>query len=654
MIGKKILLLAADLLAENVLGNPASFLPGPISRKADSVAPLSAESKKSAGKPQPKVVTGAYIVQLETEGSLTKRTADLHKNPFYVVFDIGLYSVRETFSEESVFVGLSLSLHGGDVQALKDLKNVAAVWPVKTVPAPSAALPRDFKKGGANVARADSPLPYITGELDVNRPHAVTGVDKVHAAGIKGKGIKIGIIETGVDYRHPSLGGCFGEGCKIAFGYDFVGDDYNPNWDISAVEKPDPLFTCVTGGHGSPVSGKLKNDSLSINCLISYRRRCNAGQARDWLWSGMYRIFGCEGGADDDIIMKTLLKACSDGVDVISMSFGQVWPDEDTNPYSVIADNLLEEGIAMFAATGNSGSWGLMSPSAPSISSSIFAVGSVDNEKFPLTYQLTDSNGRHLRYSAHLPQQSPPEGLITGPYIEDYEQAAANLTALGIDTSTVILPTLYGSHRKLAEILSTGDPAEWPLEAISLTVQDSKTLLSSFGKKPFQYKISLSSTDHAAILASTPGTMSNFSSIGPTIQLNIKPQLSAPGGNIISTWPLTYDGYTIISGTSMATPYMAGAYALIKSQKPSLSVSQIYSLMQNTGKTLPWYYNKNIKSSAIHQGAGLLNVQNALAYEFLITPTQLSAGLSRDYMTWNNTAGLNFTISNLSSLSSQS
>lgn len=148
--------------------------------------------------------------------------------------------------------------------------------------------------------------------------------------------------------------------------------------------------------------------------------------------------------------------------------------------------------------------------------------------------------------------------------------------------------------------------------------------------------------------------MSNFSSIGPTIQLNIKPQLSAPGGNIISTWPLTYDGYTIISGTSMATPYMAGAYALIKSQKPSLSVSQIYSLMQNTGKTLPWYYNKNIKSSAIHQGAGLLNVQNALAYEFLITPTQLSAGLSRDYMTWNNTARLNCTISNLSSLSSQS
>ncbi|KAH7323819.1 peptidase S8/S53 domain-containing protein [Rhexocercosporidium sp. MPI-PUGE-AT-0058] len=685
MIAKKVLLLAAALLAANVFSNPTSFLPGPISRKADAVAPLSAESKKSAGKPQPKVVAGAYIVQLETKGSLARRAADLH-NEFHLIArqDAGLdYSVRETFSEESVFVGLSLNIHEGDVQALKDLKNVAAVWPVKTVPAPSAALPRDYKKRAANVARADSPLPYVTGELDVNRPHTMTGVDKVHAAGIRGKKIKIGIIDTGVDYRHPSLGGCFGEGCKIAFGYDFAGDDYNPDYGIPAVEKPDPLVTCVTGGHGSHVSGivaMLDQPGTGFG-LVGVAPEATLG---------MYRIFGCEGGADDDIIMKALLKAGSDGVDVISMSFGQVWPDEDTNPYSVIADNLLAKGIAMFAATGNSGSWGLMSPSSPAISSSIFAVGSVDNEKFPLTYQLTDSNGRHLRYSAHLPQQSPSEGLTvqvmhygadpfwqTGPYIEDYEQAAANLTALGIDPATVILATLYGSHSPAskAEVAAglgykyflqftteeedpfwgkeynSGDPAEWPLEPISLTVQDSKTLLSSFGKMPFQYKIFLNSTDHAAksVVASTPRTMSNFSSIGPTLQLNLKPQLSAPGGNILSTWPLTYNGYTIISGTSMATPYMAGAYALIKSQKPKLSVPQIYSLMQNTGKTLPWYYNKNIKSSAVHQGAGLLNVQNALAYESVITPTQLSAGLSKDYTTWNNIARLNFTISNLSS-----
>lgn len=390
--------------------------------------------------------------------------------------------------------------------------------------------------------------------------------------------------------------------------------------------------------------------------------------------------------------MKALLTAAAAGVDAISMSFGQFWYDEDSNPYNVVAANILSKGIAMFAANGNDGSSGIESTSAPAISSSIFAVGSVDNEKFPVTYQFVDNNGRHFRYSAHLPQQSPPEGLIvqvmhygadpdtrSGQTIEDFEEAAANLTAMGIDPATAILAVRYGAYAPTAKSdaaaslgykyflqytddlwdpfygqeYNAGDPAEWAIEPISLTVADSTALLNSFGKKPFQYKIVLSATDYGAksVIASTPGTMSNFSSFGPTYQLNIKPQLSAPGGNILSTWPLAYDGYTIISGTSMSTPYMAGAFALIKSQKPTLSVKQIYALMQNTGKVLPWYFNSKINSAAIHQGAGLLSVTDALSSESVIIPSQLSAGDSHDYITWNNSILLNFTISNLSSRS---
>lgn len=94
---------------------------------------MTADAKKAAGKPQPKIVPGGYIVQLEAEGSLTKRAADLH-NEFHLLArqDAGLdYSVRETFSEESVFVGLSLNLHDGDVQALKDLKMLPLSGPLK-------------------------------------------------------------------------------------------------------------------------------------------------------------------------------------------------------------------------------------------------------------------------------------------------------------------------------------------------------------------------------------------------------------------------------------------------------------------------------------------------------------------------------------------
>lgn len=58
-------------------------------------------------------------------------------------------------------------------------------------------------------------------------PHAMTGVDKLHDQGLIGTGVQIAIIDTGVDFTHPALGGCFGPGCKVAGGADLVGSAFN-------------------------------------------------------------------------------------------------------------------------------------------------------------------------------------------------------------------------------------------------------------------------------------------------------------------------------------------------------------------------------------------------------------------------------------------
>ncbi|RKP07940.1 peptidase S8/S53 domain-containing protein, partial [Thamnocephalis sphaerospora] len=96
---------------------------------------------------------------------------------------------------------------------------------------------------------------------------------------LAGAGVKVGIIDTGVDYHHPALGGCFGHGCKVAYGWDFVGDAYNGT--NQPIPDPDPLDQC--NGHGTHVAGIIAARSLELN-----------GTAPG-VTLGAYRVFGCTG-----------------------------------------------------------------------------------------------------------------------------------------------------------------------------------------------------------------------------------------------------------------------------------------------------------------------------------------------------------------------
>ena len=72
--------------------------------------------------------------------------------------------------------------------------------------------------------------------------------------GLYGKNIKVAVIDTGVYYLHPALGGCFGNGCKVSFGYDFVGDSYD-YLTQSIVPDSDPIDNCSDISHGTHVAG---------------------------------------------------------------------------------------------------------------------------------------------------------------------------------------------------------------------------------------------------------------------------------------------------------------------------------------------------------------------------------------------------------------
>jgi hypothetical protein len=116
---------------------------------------------------------------------------------------------------------------------------VKTVWPVRRVSAPNDTV---IATGQSDIAKAFAADPSAVkrdiGDVKYDI-HVMTQIDRLHAEGFTGKGVKIGIIDSGVDYNHPDLGGCFGPGCVVTYGWDFIGG----STIIDIVEDGDPLVS---------------------------------------------------------------------------------------------------------------------------------------------------------------------------------------------------------------------------------------------------------------------------------------------------------------------------------------------------------------------------------------------------------------------------
>ena len=144
------------------------------------------------------------------------------------------YTTRFEYTQ-SIFPGISLQLHNpADVEAIKSAPHVKAVHQVHSlrlatspavVPHPDLLDAMTYK----GVHKRDG-----TNVNDIFPPHVMTGIDRLHAENITGHNVTIGVVDTGVDTSHPMLNGgraagvdCFGDGCQITGGRDFVGNDYD-------------------------------------------------------------------------------------------------------------------------------------------------------------------------------------------------------------------------------------------------------------------------------------------------------------------------------------------------------------------------------------------------------------------------------------------
>ncbi|GKT66375.1 subtilisin-like serine protease PR1C [Colletotrichum tofieldiae] len=323
------------------------------------------------------IVPGAYIVEWETEA---QTSASFYR-------DLGLDIEHRLDLNFRLFKGVSFRVlnasYNGDTEIARRIgekPEVKGIWPVRTIHMPTSKPITTGKKALADSKRSMPGFEERQDDLvnsDTLTPHIMTQVDKLRAESFTGKGIRIGIVNSGVDYTHPALGGCFGEGCLVSHGWDLTGDNYFP--PESPAPDPDPYDDCV--GHGTHVAGIIAAQANEMGFT---------GAAPDVVL-GMYRAWGCSGLSTSDILLDGFNGAYEDGSNIISCSAGQYtgWAND---PWAIAASRIVAQGVPVIVSPGNSGRSGMFLAASSATGVDVTAVGSVDNGIIPLLLEAGSYN----------------------------------------------------------------------------------------------------------------------------------------------------------------------------------------------------------------------------------------------------------------------
>lgn len=204
---------------------------------------------------------------------------------------------------------------------------------------------------------------------------------------ITGKGVVVAIIDSGVDYTHPDLGGCIGDGCKVVGGYDFVDNDDDP-MDVD--------------GHGTHVAGIVAANGGVVG--VAPDASILAVRVLDHEGAGVniQVVEGIEYAVDPDGDPST-----DDSADVINLSLGG--PGDAGDIVASAVDAATAAGVVVVAAAGNGGEYLEIEGLSPSSAKSAITVGSVELDG---TLSGFSSKGPLLNSNYGKPEIAAPGGNI--------------------------------------------------------------------------------------------------------------------------------------------------------------------------------------------------------------------------------------------------
>jgi subtilisin family serine protease len=442
-----------------------------------------------------------------------------------------------------------------------------------------------------------------------------------------GAGVTVAVVDTGVDYSHPDLGGGFGAGHKVVGGYDFVNGDADPMDD---------------NGHGTHVAGIIGAKAATPGGVTGTAPGADITA---------YKALDASGsGTSSDIVAAieaAVDPAGAHPADVINLSIGVDGGSGD-DPVTEAAQAAADAGVIVVASAGNAGPVA-SSVASPAVAPGVIAVGATEGNRRVGSATMGDEPLQ--TFETPLSAGAPPRPA-TGRLVDVGFASAEELTAAGdLRGKVALMNGFAGSTAEYAGYMDReaiqriqdagavavliGQPSSGGVsisavpEPGHISADDSLRMKSLvvLGMDDTQYAelAAAAGRDLTIVGKDVSGQIASFSARGPVNDgtFRLKPDVSAPGVDVVSTVSTTLDpsGYAAMSGTSMASPAVAGAAAVMRQHYPNKPAAEIRSALIGASDPLPGV-------PPTTDGAGRMNLATALKSPLETSPTSLSFGLA--------------------------
>lgn len=535
----------------------------------------------------------SVVAMAEQESIIIEVTGNPLEHKEYIETYHPFIEVIATYSK--LFNGLALQGSPDDLEKMGTLEFVKAIHSVETY----------------ETNQLESPLKTIE-DVDELSPEMVVP-SALNNTSYTGKGVVVGVVDTGIDYNHPDLQ-----------------HNYTGGYDLVDLDE-DPMETL-------PEEGMATNHGTHVAGIIAANGRLQ-GVAPDAELRA-YRALGPGGSGTSVQVIAAMEQAVKDGVDVLNLSLGNSVNGPDY-PTSTAVNRAAELGVAVVIANGNSGpnNWTV---GAPATATKAFAVGAFANEH---TLPVLVDALSHKKIAI-----TPMIGSIPWELSMDYEVALSNSADLTgkialiprgkipfyelakeAEQKGAIAAVIYNNEKGAFQGAVSSDEEPIQIPVVSVSKEDGKWLKRFVEKEKHPYIDTIYETQNSGI--------ADFSSRGPvTVNWEIKPDILAPGTNVLSTVP---GGYLPLQGTSMASPHVAGVIALMKEAKPDWSNEKIYGALKTTASRM--IDEKGEPIEPIVQGMGNINPKRAMETATIIYNPSLAFGKLTDY---RESKTINLTIEN--------